>query len=278
VYARRKANLFKLRKEGQARNAFLEIDPRKDADLRSLGESMRVRQLHPIWVDADLYVITGHRRTLAGQMLDLEVDVVITDEVLTLADIRLIQAPENLLRVDLTPYEKWLLFKDLQELHPGKSQKELAALVNIDQSLLTRWLSPSKLIPAALELFKAGNLGISEAYALSKCQDERAQHDLLAAKVNGATRDELEAARKRQGNGTVPTVRRTRKRKRGAKLMRVVCPLASGLTVAVSAAAVSLQDVIDGLGEAVDLAKRALSEGLNAKEWTKAMQRKAKAG
>src|SRR5689334_7725138 len=95
-FCRKMARLLKIRKEGQARNAFQEIDARKDADLRALAESMRVRQLHPIWCDPGLWVIAGHRRTLAGQLLDLEVDVCITDEDLSFAEIRLIQAQENL--------------------------------------------------------------------------------------------------------------------------------------------------------------------------------------
>jgi ParB/RepB/Spo0J family partition protein len=264
---RRKARLLKLRKERQARNAFLEIDPRKDADLRALGESMQVRQLHPIWVDPDLYVITGHRRTLAGQMLDLDVDVIITDEKLSLAEIRLIQAQENLCRVDLTPYERWLLFKDLQELHPDKPLKELAAELKMDQSLLTRWLSPAKLIPAAMELFKAGNLKITEAYALSKCEDERAQHDLLAAKANGATRDQLEETRKRKRPGTVQT-----------KVDKLKCPLPGGLSVLVSGASVTLQEFIDALLLAVKEAKAALKDNQDAKAFAAVMANRAKAG
>jgi ParB-like chromosome segregation protein Spo0J len=265
---KRKAKWLKFRKEGQARNAFLALDP-NDPAIRELAESMAVRQLHPIWCDPEGYVITGHRRAVAGQQLDLEVDVCITDEALTLAEIGLIRWQENEDRSNLTDYERFLSLKDLRDHHSKMPQKEFAALVNRSESLLSRWLSPSRIIPAALEAFKAGAIGITDCYTLSKCGDDlQAQHDLLATRLTpGSTRDQLEEHRKRRRHQNVQSV----------KVDRLKCALPGGLNVLVSGGSVTLQEFIDALMAAVKEAKSALKDNQDAKSFAAMMANRARA-
>jgi DNA-binding MarR family transcriptional regulator len=44
-------------------------------------------------------------------------------------------------RFDLTPYEKWQTLDELRRLHPKLMSKELAEMLHLDQSHITRLLS-----------------------------------------------------------------------------------------------------------------------------------------
>lgn len=251
-----------LTAKAQARKQF------NDTELRLLGESLKVRQLQPVACDPEGVLLWGERRWRAAKLVGLkELDCIVTDEPLTESEVRLIQLTENIHRADLLPHEKWLACKELMELNPGWQQKDLAAHLYLDASMVTRILSPSRCIPAVQEAFIAGRLGISDCYAISKVS-EKEQHEMLAAKFSGATRDQLEQTRQRKRSGTVPS----------ARVNRVRVPLASGLSVMVAGESVSLEEFIDALGEAQKQAKAALKDNLDAKTWQQVMQRKAMAG
>lgn len=232
--------------------------PRKlfdEAELRLLGESLKKRQLQPILAKPDGTIIAGERRYKAALLVGLEkLDVIVTEEPLTDADIRGIQLVENIHRSSLSAYEMWRACEELLEINPAWQGKDLAAHLHLDPSSITRILSTSKIIPEAKEALKQNKIGISDAYAMSKVAIED-QHTLLAMKLHGASRDALEqAAKKKQGESK--SITRTSK---------IKCPLTSGVTVIVTAKEISLDEAIDALKEAMKAMKKARDTGLDAK-------------
>jgi len=252
---------------------FLKINPtnpRKDfpeADLRSLGESLRKKQLQPILAQPDGTIIAGERRYRAAKLVGLAtLEVKIADETLTDSEIRIWQLVENLQRADLTGWEKYVGVADLLSINVGWELKEAADALSIDPSSITRIMSPGRCSAAWQEALKDGKVGISDCYAASKCSDGQ-QASMLAAKLNGATRDQLEASGRRSRNGHADHVRQA----------RVIVPLATGMRITVTGEAISLQDLIDALTSALDAAKRANKDALDVKTAQRVWADKCKA-
>lgn len=61
-------------------------------------------------------------------------------------------------------------------------------------------------------------------------------------------------------------------------MKRIACPLPSGISVTVSGAELSLDELIDALGEAQKQAKKAREDGLDAKTFTAVLKDKARKG
>lgn len=79
-----------------------------EAELRQLGESLKVKQLQPVLARPDGTLIAGERRFRTASLASLaNLDVVITDESLTESQLRIFQLTENLHRADLRDSEKW---------------------------------------------------------------------------------------------------------------------------------------------------------------------------
>ncbi|MBX3443845.1 MAG: ParB/RepB/Spo0J family partition protein [Planctomyces sp.] len=246
----------------QARKAF------DDGELRLLGESLKVRQLQPVLARPDGTLIAGERRLRAAKLAGLEsLQVIVTDEPLSDSQIRTIQLTENLHRADLSGHEKWQACAELMCMNPEWQLKDLAGHLKLDPSMVTRLLSPSKCIQAVQEALVAGRIGISDCYAMSKV-DAKEQHELLALKLDGASRDEIEHRGRKARNAPAPAVR----------LARCKVPLSSGLNVTVSGEELSLDELIDALGEAQKEAKKARDQALDVKTFQAVMRDKAKAG
>lgn len=191
-------------------------------------------------------------------------NVVVIDRSLSDSDTRLISLSENLHRTDLSDPEVYLGVKALATLNPIWLKKDLAAHLHKDASWVTRILAIDDLIPAAREAFLGGAFGLSVAYEISKASAEE-QHALLAAKLSGASRDEIGRQGRKQRKGT-PTVR----------VGRIKCPLPSGAVVQVSGQAISLEDMIDVLVELLKAAKKASDEHWDAKTFERVCKDKAK--
>ena len=81
--------------------------------------------------------------------------------------------------------------------------KDLAEHLCLDQATLTRIMSPSKCTAEWQEALKAGKVGISDCYAASKLPESE-QAGLLALKLSGMSRDNLERhARKQRAKPSV---------------------------------------------------------------------------
>jgi ParB family transcriptional regulator, chromosome partitioning protein len=248
-----------LKAREQARKTFIQ------AELQQLGESLKVRQLQPVWSDTEGVLIVGERRWRAAKLVGIdELDAVVTDEKLSPTEIKRIQVEENWHRSDLTPWERFVSVRDILHLNPDMELKELAGWVHIDASMLTRVMSPSKCIPAVQEAFQSGALGLTDVYAISKADSQQEQHEMLAAKLGGATRDELERTVRRKRNGT-PSV----------KVSRLVIPV-KGCTVTVAGEGLGFDEMLESCAEVVKEGRKAQGQGLDVKTFSRVMSDKAK--
>jgi len=246
-------------------------NPRKAADesgLDHLGDDLLARGvLVPLLVKLDGTIIDGWRRWLASQRKGIkELPVIITDK--PEAEIAGIRLATVFHKADLTGAEKWLACSEILVTHPDWQMKDLADFLHVDPSMLTRLLSPSKCIPAWQEALKAGKVGVSDCYAASKLPESE-QTSLLALKLSGASRDQIEAA----GRKT-----RTAAAASSVKVNRVRCVLPSGVQIVVSGDGMSLESSIEALNEAIKEMKRARELGYTAKTFAAAMKDKARKG
>src|ERR1700722_1721719 len=162
-------------------------------ELRKLHDSLCQRQHVPLLARADGTLIDGERRLCAAQLdgRPERLDVIITDEPLTAAQIKEIQLETALHRVDLKPFEEFRGCADWMALNPGATAKDLAARINRDPSMVASNLAVAKCIEPVQPAAADGKLGVSDWYAISKAPEVE-QEAMLAAKLAGASRDQLE--------------------------------------------------------------------------------------
>jgi ParB/RepB/Spo0J family partition protein len=242
-------------------------------DLRNLGESLKQRQLSPVGALIDGWLLYGHRRLRAAELAGLsELEVKVYDEPLTESQIKVIHLTENIHRKELEPSERYEALVEFQQLHPKLMLKDLAQMLHLHPSQVTRLLSPSNCISAMQEAFKTGRVGISDCYAASKLSDQQ-QHELLRMKLDeGVTQLRDKAA---------ALVRKTRKaRPKGARpcgCSKITVSLGSGSKVSISKRSLALTDVVEALRGCLEAAEKALTEKLDARAWESVMRSKAKA-
>lgn len=245
--------------------------PRKqfdEADLRSLGESMRVRQLQPVLARSDGTLLAGERRLRAAMLVGLSsLDVIVTDEPLTETQVRTIQLTENVHRTDLTEGEKFHACEELLRLNPGWTNKDLAAHLKLSEGAVTKYLAPGRAIPEVRQALDAGQVGITTVYEIAKAPPE-SQARLLQMSLAGESRDGLARQVRAAKKQATPQ----------SRVKRIVCPLLSGVSVTVSGAELSLDELIEALLEAARQAKKAREDGLDAKTFTAVLKDKARKG
>lgn len=239
-----------------------------EGELRALGHSLKVKQLQPVLAQSDGTLIAGERRLRAAQMVGLtELMAVISDEPMTESQLRVFQLTENVHRSDLTEAEKWHACEELLRLNPGWSHKDLASHLKLTEGTVTKYLAPGKAIAAVQQALEAGEIGITTVYEIARAAPEK-QAELLALQRSGVSRDGL--------------ANRVRKARRSGldqvRLKRILCPLASGVSITVSGAALSLDDFIESLAEAQKEARKAREQSLDAKTFSAVMRDKAKQG
>jgi ParB family chromosome partitioning protein len=173
-----------------------------------------------------------------------------------------------MLRDDLKPLEQVDGVEELARLNPRGQNRELAENLHLDPSMVTRLRAVAN-CPIARTALAEGKLkGISDAYAVAKATPEQ-KAGLLAMKLSGASRDQIEAAgRKTRTSAAASSV----------KVNRVRCVLPSGVQIVVSGDGVSLESSIDALNEAIKEMKRARELGYTAKTFAAAMKDKARKG
>jgi len=260
VLATKPLNWFKV--APQARRHF------DEAELRQLGESLKVKQLQPVLARPDGLLIAGERRFRAASLVGLPtLDVVISEEPLTESQLRILQLTENLHRADLRDSEKWRACEELLRLNPSWTNKDLAAHLKLGEGTVTKYLAPSRCIPDVQQALEAGRIGITAVYEISRAPADQ-QAELLQLKLSGTSRDGLADRVRKQKNQSVQQVR----------VKRITCPLSSGASVVVSGEELSLDDLIEALGDAQKEARKAREQGLDAKTFSAVMKDKAKKG
>ena len=251
--------------------AFFKINPQvrksfDEADLRRLGESLKVKQLQPVLCQPDGTLIAGERRYRAAKLVGLAtLEVKIADEQMTEPELRRWQLVENMLREDLKPSEQVDGLEELARLNPEMNNKDRAGLLNIDPSMVTRLRSVGKVIPAVRDALAAGTIGISDAYAISKLPEPQ-MAGMLELRLSGASRDTIEHAGRKSRNGAATAV----------KLSKARLALASGVLIVVSGPELSLDELIESLVQAAKEAKQARDQGLDIKTMQAVFRDKAK--
>lgn len=244
-----------------------------DADEAQLLESVRLHGiLQPVGVrfeqQGKYRVVWGHRRLKAAIGAGLkEVPVVILDKDVTEGQWRTMQLLENVVRTDITPFDLWQGCVRLMEANAGWTQAELGKVLSMPPSTVTRTLSPSKCIPAWVEALKAGKVGLADCYNASRLPEDE-QTGLLAMRLGGATRDQLEAAGRKKRTVPVAVV----------KLSRVKCPLSSGTVVTVTGPEMTLEQYLEALTQAREAAVKANKDQLDIKTAEKVWADRAKIG
>ena len=254
-------NKIKTRAKPQARQDF---DPAK---LLELADSLLAGQLQPVGVLSDYTLIWGERR-LRAALLKKEIThlwAAVFDEEVTESEFLLMRATENFQRADLTDNEKFLTCKELRDANPQWQLQDLAGHLHLSPGTITKLMSPSKCSVAWQDALAAGRVGIGDCYAASGLP-EADQAGLLTLKLSGASRDAIVHAGRKSRNGNTPSV----------KVTRVKCQLPSGVCIVASGQGLSLDDLIESLGEAQKEAKKARDQGLDAKTFQSVMKDKSK--
>ncbi len=186
-------------------------------------------------------------------------------------------AVENLVRADYRPHEVFDILMALRQ--QGNSQRDIARLVSMDPGQVSRILSLERLIPAAMEKFRAGVFTLSVATEIAAHDN---QHPAIEAACNGASREEIAGQRKRPGKGKPPAdkVARMRFLLTGGATVKLERKDQLDLTDALAAArdAVKLLEWAEGEGLSAAVAAKAISERVRKPTKTKAPGEKAKAG
>jgi len=236
-------------------------------ELTALGESLKKKQHVPVLARSDGTIIDGHRRWLAAKRVGLaQLDVIVTDEPMTPAQIKVIQLVTALHRADLKPYEQFRGCIDWLALNPGCTAKDLAARIDRDPSMVGRILSLAKCIQAVQQAAADGKLGPSQWYEISKTVAEAEQQAMLAATLAGESREQLVRRGRKLRNGEA----------HGEKVNRLQIPLGGSRSVTIAGSNLSLDDGIEMLQETLKFARKAQGENLDGKTWARVMKQRAK--
>jgi ParB/RepB/Spo0J family partition protein len=228
--------------------------PRKhfpEADLVAFAHNVKqygIRVPVIVYRAEDRYVVVdGERRLRAGKLaLISQVPAVVLDERPDTATLACVQASIDAHRASLSPMERSNLLAKIKA-EQGWGVTELAQRLSMKQSLVSKLLSYQKLSPEVQELLHAGKLDMEKAFILSQ-KDAGEQVQLLDG-VATLSREQLRG--KGKSNGDQP------------KMKRAVFALASGVSVTLQGAEVSLADAIESLTETLKALKKGLSQGLD---------------
>jgi ParB family transcriptional regulator, chromosome partitioning protein len=254
-----KEGFTRLRAAGEMLLANILPDPsqpRREFDQESIDQlaaSIKAKGiLQPLRVRWDAVlgkhiILVGERRYRAAVAAGLTaVPCIFVEDELTSAEILEEQLVENLLREDLNPIEEAHSFKRYMDLI-GCPAKDLAHLLRISPSKVTRALSLLKLPDAVQEQLSEGTISPVTGYEISKAKDQSSQEELAKRVVEkGLTADETASAvRQRKGKAGG--------RKRGTE---ETFRLGKGLKVVVSGARnLTRDDVIGALEGALEQAR-----------------------
>ena len=241
---------------------------RSPEELEALARSYLETPYHPILCSPDMIVGDGNGR-LDGLLLlgETEVDVFVLEEAQDEKSLIKMGFVTAYFREGLSQYEQALAIKSFKEAEPDAPNKDVAKDFKVDPAKVTRATSLFSCIPEVIEAAKAGQIGESDWYAISKLPSA-AQPGLLALKLSGASRDVLERQGRKQRAASAPAVRAS----------KIKCPLVSGPVVTVAGDEISLDDAIEALKEATKAMQKARDTGLDASTAQRVWSDMAKAG
>ena len=241
-----------------------------EPELRPLGESLLVRQYHPVILDLEFIIVDGWRRWLAAQLVGMKtLKAIITSQPVSPSQLRIAQLMMSTHRADLTGGELYTACYELLQLNPNWLAKDLGDQLKISPSMMTRVLSPGKCIEAVRKALMENRIGLSHCYEISKVPEGK-QVELLELKLGGASREEL-GTHRRKGKGR-------RSGGGGINQKKAKCVLPGGSFVMVSAKALSMSAIVQALAAAHEAAKKGFEEGYDVKTWESMMRDRARGG
>ena len=227
-----------------------------DDFLLGMGKSLLEKQLNPIYVMKNRKVVAGNSRILAARMVKkshlwgymLDADLSESEQLQWMCF-------ENVHRVEVTVQEQTKQCLRLLELNPEWEQKQAAAFLKLDPSMVTRFVAVGKAIPAVQDAFYSRAISLSATYEIVKAGDAAAQHAALAKAYGGATREEI---RKRGASGQ-------------SGQTRLKVPF-GGMAVSISGKGVELKALEKVLGGLLKSVKKAISDGWQVTTWEAALK------
>jgi len=253
------------------------LQPRKsfdESEILALGENMSAHGQHlPVIVkealDAEkgvrrFHLIDGERRWRAAQLVGIaELGAIVLKEVPTTEKLALIRAGIDIHRSSLRAMERSDLFARLQK-ETGKSVTELAELLSVSQSVVSKHLALQRLEPSIKAKLDDGTLDLERAYKISQ-QPDAARQLQLAAVAGTLSRSELSQRAKNKTAEPEPA------------LSNIRMAMPGGFQVSVQGREVTFDLAIELLGETVRMLKKGHAQGLSLASQIKVMRDTAKA-
>ena len=242
-----------------------------DNEIRSMAESLKKRQLHPIIVKgADtlgkFLVIDGGKRVRAALLAGIvELLAIVTHEDLTEQQIRDLQLVAAFHRSDPSHFDKWKAMEAVKSGHDW-SNKQIADYLDIDPKMVKVLLSPGQCIEAVQSALRDGKIGISVCHELSLL-DAAQQLRLLEKKLAGSSRDQIARESRKQRNGSTSA----------ARMSRIRIALPSGVQITMAGNELTLEDAIGELNKALAEMRKAEKQGLDVKTFQAVCRDRAKA-
>jgi ParB family chromosome partitioning protein len=230
--------------------------------IRDLAASMaEVGLLQPIRVRPDRTITAGERRYRAAKLLGWKDVACIVEAEGGNANQRMLI--ENCQREDLKPLEKARAIASLME-ETGWSGAETAKRLGMSPAAVSK-LTAILTLPADVQAkVEEGAISASAAYALTRA-DGSTLPQLAEKAANGASRDAIAGA-----------VRRPRQAE-AKSVGRVLCRLADGAAVTVSASELTIETFIELLEGVLSQARKARTQGLEVSTLQKMFRDMARA-
>lgn len=243
-----------------------------EPELRALNKSLLVRQWMPLIVkEPELVVLEGNRRLAAALLGGIETlsGIPVAQE-MTPAEINRMIAQLDLRHQPFSEIARGKLWRSIREENRW-TNAQLAEELGVSAGLLTKVFGNLDNPEEIQALVDAGTLGMKDGYYLSRVEDVaerlRIARELAAGRVQSEAL--VRMVRKQKPNEKQQAVRVAR---------RISYPLPSGVHLTVSGERLSIDDLIDTLGEAQREAKKARDQGLDAKTFQAVMQQRFGAG
>lgn len=142
--------------------------------------------------------------------------------------------------------------------------KKLAEVLSISESVVSRDLKLLALPEDIQQQINDGRLDARRGYFLSQEADPVRQRELAVA-ATALSRDELAKRVRKPKQSDTPQVR----------MKRILCPLPSGVSITVSGADLSLDDLVESLSDALKEARRANEQNLDVRTFAAVLKDKA---
>lgn len=254
-----------------AQCAYL-LQPRSRMDeeyCRRLGLNMKVHgQKVPVlgYWKGDRFILCDGGCRLYGAELNGINELLAIDlgKEPTLEELLKSQASIDVHRQHLPPLDRARLWARMCKEF-GWTAKKLAEELQVSEAVVSRALALLELPDDIQQQIVDGTLDARRGYLLTQESDPARQRE-LAAQASALSRDELEKRVRKPKAAATPQVR----------MKRILCPLASGVSITVSGADLSLDDFIEALSEAQKEARKAREQSLDAKTFAAVMRDKAR--